>query len=337
MRQVGEGIQLTYGNEPLHGVKGDFPEENLFQNRERLSSESSISKQVRSHRRAISDPFDTPEMEGITDGMDGLNADDYLLEEEEHALPTLQRFPFAETNNKNCWSEPPVGIFHVRGPNYLSDKKKKKADKYLLRSRGCDLFLSDKPNKCRISSLKGALGGNLRKEPSLLIRLTFPWGLLIQYYEIPEKYAKFMRPGENPPMDGFSPAERNLALWLSGSTDYRNDRLKLIAYVPEGPWIVRNMVTGKPAIIGRKLPVKYDYTPLDGSKMDFLECNLDIGNSTATARRIVSVCRRYMSSLSVDIGFVIEGKTAEDLPEEMMGAIRVHEVDPIKAPTISSG
>ena len=173
----------------------------------------------------------------------------------------------------------------------------------------------------KLSSLKGALGGNLRKEPSLLIRLTFPWGLLIQYYEIPDKYAKFMRPGENPPMDGFSPAERNLALWLSGSTDYRNDRLKLIAYVPEGPWIVRNMVTGKPAIIGRKLPVKYDYTPLDGSKMDFLECNLDIGNSTATARRIVSVCRRYMSSLSVDIGFVIEGKTAEELPEQMMGSM----------------
>jgi hypothetical protein len=94
------------------------------------------------------------------------------------------------------------------------------------------------------------------------------------------------------------------------------------------------MVTGKPAIIGRKLPVKYKYTPKDGSKMDFLECELDIGSSSATARRIVSVCRRYMSALTVDIGFVIEGKTPVELPEEMMGAIRVHEIDPIKAPTI---
>jgi hypothetical protein len=68
--------------------------------------------------------------------------------------------------------------------------------------------------------------------------------------------------------------------------------------------------------------------------MDFLECDLDIGNSSKTARRIVSVCRRYMSALSVDIGFVIEGKTEEELPEEMMGAIRIHEVDPIKAPTV---
>lgn len=143
-----------------------------------------------------------------------------------------------------------------------------------------------------------------------------------------------MRPGGNPSIAGMSPAERNLALWLAGDSNYRNERLKLISYVPEGPWIVRNMVTGKPAIIGKKLPVKYTYTPRDGEKMDFLECDLDIGNSTATARRIVSVCRRYMSSLAVDIGFVIEGKTAADLPEEMMGGIRVYEVDPIKAPTI---
>lgn len=180
----------------------------------------------------------------------------------------------------------------------------------------------------------GALGGKLRQQPSLLIRLTFPWGLLIQYYEIPPKLAGFMRPGQKPSSDGFSKAEKVLAAWLSGDADYRSERLKLISYVPEGPYLVRKMVTGKPALIGKKLPVNYKYTPQAGSKMDFLECELDIGNSSATARRIVSVCRRYMSSLTVDIGFVIEGKKPSDLPEEMMGAIRVHEIDPIKAPTI---
>jgi hypothetical protein len=146
----------------------------------------------------------------------------------------------------------------------------------------------------------------------------------------------FMRPGASPSMmDGFTPAEKCLADWLQGDAAYRNERLKLIAYVAEGPWIVRNLVTVKPALIGKKLPVKYSYTPQEeGSKQDFLECDLDIGNSSATARRIVSVCRRYMSALTVDIGFVIEGKTADELPEEMMGSIRIHEVDPIKAPTV---
>ena len=144
-----------------------------------------------------------------------------------------------------------------------------------------------------------------------------------------------MRPGgSSVSMESLSASEKTLAKWLIGDTKYKNERLKLISYVPEGPWIVRNMVTGKPAIIGKKLPVSYTYTPKEGAKQDFLECELDIGSSSATARRIVSVCRRYMSALAVDIGFVIEGKTEEELPEEMMGAIRIHEIDPIKAPTI---
>lgn len=122
--------------------------------RERLSSESSLSKSVRYHRRTMSDPFDTPDCGGITDG--DLHHEepvkDYgLLEEQEHALPTLARFPFAETNDKNCWSEPPVNIFSVRGPNYLSKKKKVTAERYLLRARGCDLFLADKPSGCNMA------------------------------------------------------------------------------------------------------------------------------------------------------------------------------------------
>lgn len=332
MRQYGEGIQLKYDTPYQDGGSQGPGEETIDANRERLSSESSISKQMRCHRRAESDPFDTAGLDEIGE----TPVDDYgLVQEQQFALPTLQRFPFAETHNQNCWSEPPANIFQVRGGNYLADKKKVTATKYLLRARGCDLFLSDKPNQIDVGSLVGALGGSLRQESSLLIRFTFPWGLLIQYYEIPKHLAGFMRPGENPSTEGLSPGEKALAMWLAGDTDYRNERLKLISYVPEGPWVVRNLVTGKPAIIGKKLPVKYKYTPLQGAKKDFVECELDIGNSSATARRIVSVCRRYMRALSVDIGFVIEGTTAAELPEEMMGAIRIHEVDPVKAPTIS--
>lgn len=96
------------------------------------------------HRRVFSDPFDT--------------AEDLVQEEEEeqpapevkpdpHALTTLPRFPVQETRNKNCWSQPPVDIFSVRGPRYFDDKKKVQSGPYLLQSRGCDLFLTDKPVK----------------------------------------------------------------------------------------------------------------------------------------------------------------------------------------------
>jgi hypothetical protein len=179
------------------------------------------------------------------------------------------------------------------------------------------------------------LGGALRKSPSLLIRFTFPWGILVLYFEITKTVAPFLRPAPHPPLDSLTPGERTLAKWLMGDTNYRNERLKLIPYVAEGPWVVRNLVTGKPSIIGKKLPVSYKYTPSEGNRADFLECDLDIGNSSATAKRIVSVCRRYMSALTVDIGFVIQGNADEELPEQMMGSIRIHKVDPIKAPTVA--
>jgi hypothetical protein len=66
-----------------------------------------------------------------------------------------------------------------------------------------------------------------------------------------------------------------------------------------------------------------------------LECTLDIGSSSATAKRIVSVCRRYMSALTVDIGLVIQAETAQELPEQMLGSIRIHGVDPLKAPRVA--
>lgn len=131
-------------------------------------------------------------------------------------------------------------------------------------------------------------------------------------------------------------AERTLAKWLLGNTDYKNERLKLIPYVAEGPWVVRNMVTGRPAIIGKKLPVSYQllYDEKKKNEQPLLTATLDIGNSSATAKRIVSVCRRYMSALTVDVGFVIQAESADELPEQMMGAIRVHGPDPLKAPSL---
>lgn len=124
-----------------------------------------------------------------------------------------------------------------------------------------------------------------------------------------------------------TPGERTVAQWIMGSSDYKNQRLKLIPIVVEGPWVVRNLVTGRPAIIGTKLPVEYY------RQGNILVAELDIGNSSSTAKRIVGLCRRYMNALTVDIGFVIQGNTEDELPEQMLGAIRIHGIDPLKAPT----
>ena len=172
------------------------------------------------------------------------------------------------------------------------------------------------------------------------------------YFEIPNKFTKYMSDGNSTTTttttnsssnNNKSPttildstltiAEHVFAKWLLGDTTYKNERLKLIPYVAEGPWVVRNMVTGRPAIIGKKLPVTYQW--FNSSSSPLLMATLDIGNSSATAKRIVSVCRRYMSALTVDIGFVIQGDTPTELPEQMLGAMRIHGPDPLKAPKLN--
>jgi Protein ENHANCED DISEASE RESISTANCE 2, C-terminal len=183
------------------------------------------------------------------------------------------------------------------------------------------------------------------KQPTLAINFRFPWGYMNLYFEVPTKLAVYMNDDNSrnnstvrTTIDpSFSVAEQTLAKWLVGDTNYKNERLKLIPYVAEGPWVVRNMVTGRPAIIGKKLPVTYQFTPAtpNSDQKSLLTATLDIGNSSASAKRIVSVCRRYMSALTVDIGFVIQGNCAAELPEQMLGAMRVHGPDPLKAPKLN--
>ena len=123
-------------------------------NRAQIKSESSISKIVRSHRRANSDPFDTADAGGVTDkNFQGFDlSSQTMIEEERNALPTMHRFPYAETNNKNCWSEPPASIFRVRGANYLRDHKKVVEKRgYMLTAMGSDFFLSDNPSNVKMS------------------------------------------------------------------------------------------------------------------------------------------------------------------------------------------
>ena len=135
-------------------------------------------------------------------------------------------------------------------------------------------------------------------------------------------------------MERMSPAEQTLVQFFMADDTEKNHRLKLIPYITEGPWVARKLVTGRPAIIGNKLPVKYTYSPAsaDGSKAECLEADLDIGGSSATAKRIVSVCKRYMNALTLDVGFVIQGNSIQELPEQMLGGVRVHSLDPQQAP-----
>ena len=116
---------------------------------------------MRLHCRAMSDPFDAPfdtdgDEAGDFWGGGAAAAAAVRVREEKKTpdgalsptsspappLPTLPRYPVAATRNRNCWSEPPVALFQVRGRDYLRNGRRKvQSGPYMAPARGCDLLL----------------------------------------------------------------------------------------------------------------------------------------------------------------------------------------------------
>lgn len=240
-------------------------------------------------------------------------------------------------SHNNCWSEPDPATFQVRGDKYLQDKKKMASGEFMFPVRGVDLFLTDTCPE-NVGSNSSVFGGRLREKPTFLINFRLPWGVLIFYFEIPEKFVPFLRAcyeddfdkSTLPELGPMSAADRTVCRFLMKNMAHKNKTLKIVPVVVAGPWVVKSVVGGKPAIVGNKLPINYLYAPAKDDKACYLEADLDIVASSA-ARGILSVARTYTQDLTIDLGFVIQGNTEDELPEQMLVGCRLHGVDPLNA------
>ena len=238
----------------------------------------------------------------------------------------------------NCWGESDPSDFQVRGPYYFQDRKKVPSQDFLFHIRGVDLFLTDTCPQ-NVGSNASMLHGDLRRVPTFIINFRLPWGVLIFYFEIPDLYVPFIRAcyeddfdrSKLPSLDTMSPGQRATCRFLQSDTATKNKTLKIVPVVVKGPWVVRQVVGGKPAIIGNKLPINYIYDAGNEKEALYLEADLDIAASSA-ARGILSVARTYTNVLTLDLGFVVQSNKQDELPECMLVGSRLHGVDPLKAP-----
>ncbi|KAL8153598.1 hypothetical protein V2J09_011358 [Rumex salicifolius] len=222
-------------------------------------------------------------------------------------------------NCPNGWASPPGDKFMVRGPQYFSTKIKIPAGDYLLKPLGFDWVKS--PTKI----------GEVLKNPNNRIRKAlekefpdcdkpFVWAFNLQ---VPSKdnYSAIAYFVSNGPI----PDGTLMHQFINGDDKHRNSRLKLIANIVKGPWIVRKAV-GEQAIcvIGRALSCKYSVDE------NYLEVDIDIGSSVV-ASAIVHLAFGYITSLTVDLAFLIESQTESELPEQILGAFRFSELNPTSA------
>ena len=129
-----------------------------------------------------------------------------------------------------------------------------------------------------------------------------------------------------------SPFDLALARFLAGGfggsddagSDEANARrdgtFKLIPRITEGSWIVKQSVGTTPCLVGHKLAQRYSRGP------NYVEVDVDVASSSVAAT-VVGLVMGATKSVVVDMGIVLEGHAGDELPEALLGTVRLSRVD----------
>ncbi|GAQ90806.1 hypothetical protein KFL_006870070 [Klebsormidium nitens] len=213
---------------------------------------------------------------------------------------------------KHSWACPPGSLFLIRSASYLIDKKKESGGPPLMHLVGMDWFRS----KVRQDHLAARPGCLVQKASDFspffcVINLQVPGR---ECYSLCLYYA-LLQPLEQWPL---------LHRFVNDTDAFRNSRFKLIPNIAQGGWLVRNAVGQRACLVGEALRITYHRGP------SYLELDIDIGSSSV-ANGVVGLVLGYLSKLTVDMAFLIQADTEEELPEHLLGTVRLSRLEVGKA------
>ncbi|KAJ1409220.1 START-like domain superfamily [Sesbania bispinosa] len=211
-------------------------------------------------------------------------------------------------------TEADPSTFLIRGENYLEDHQKVKAKGTLMQMVAADWLRSDK----REDDLGGRPGSIVQKyaaqggpEFFFIINIQVPGSTT---YSL-ALYYMMNTPLEDAPL---------LESFIKGDDAFRNSRFKLIPYISKGSWIVKQSVGKKACLVGQALEIHYFHGK------NYLELGIDIGSSTV-ARGVVSLVLGYLNHLVIEMAFLVQGNSREELPEFLLGTCRLNHLDASKS------
>ncbi|XP_058114159.1 protein ENHANCED DISEASE RESISTANCE 2-like isoform X2 [Magnolia sinica] len=108
-----------------------------------------------------------------------------------------------------------------------------------------------------------------------------------------------------------------LSKFVDGTDMFRDARFKLIPSIVEGYWMVKRAVGTKACLLGKAVTCKYL------RQDNFLEIDVDIGSSSV-ARSIIGLVLGYVTSIVVDLAILIEAREEKELPEYILGTVRLN-------------
>ncbi|ESQ44512.1 hypothetical protein EUTSA_v10003438mg [Eutrema salsugineum] len=211
--------------------------------------------------------------------------------------------------DSNCWNSPSGMGFMIRGKTYLKDNAKVMGGEPLLTLISVDWLKVDKAvdniglhPKCLVQSEPG------KKLPFILV-------ISLQVPSKPNYCLVLYYAADRPVSESSS-----LGKFVNGSDSYRDARFKLIPSIVQGYWMVKRAVGTKACLLGKAVTCRYL------RKDNFLEIDVDIGSS-AVARSVIGLVLGYVTSLIVDLAILIEGKEETDLPEYVLGTVRLNRIE----------
>lgn len=259
-------------------------------------------------------------------------------------------FPYGTDESEgHCYSQLDAQTFCVRGENYLTDQVKNPSVSSLFDLMHVDIF------KCesKLGHLAARDDSWLRRareagDDRFYLVITYitpvsPFVHLILYYAVQPDRVKKLPHVEN--------------LWQqfcevsTKGEAFRNERWKVIPRIADGPWMVRKSVGTKPALLATKLTHTWIFSkgpnsdipvtpPIPADQRDentptyvtdkgpgpYLEVDCDVASSKM-AYVLVSMLQNSAKYLVIDLGFAVEPREKDTLPEAVLGSIRLSRID----------
>ncbi|KAL2974405.1 hypothetical protein AAZX31_14G103200 [Glycine max] len=229
----------------------------------------------------------------------------------------------------NGWASPPGSVFSLRSESYFQNRQKSPAGDYLLSPAGMDWLKSAAKLDHVLSRADNRVMHALRRCQTLGRSLkSFVFAVNLQIPGAKEHHsAVFYFATEEPdPVRTGSLLNR----FVHGDDAFRNQRFKLVNRIAKGPWIVKKAVGSHSAcLLGKALNCAY----YKGS--NYLEIDVDIGSS-AIANAILHLALGCVTTVTIDMGFVVEAQAEDELPERLIGAIRVCQMEMASATVVEA-
>lgn len=209
--------------------------------------------------------------------------------------------------SRDCWRVSDGNNFRIRGKHFAYNKTKIPAGKPLMELVAVDWF-KDAKRMDHVARRQGCAAQVASEKGlfSMVINIQVPASS--HYSMVFYFVSKPLVPGSL------------LQRFVDGDDEFRNSRLKLIPSVPKGSWIVRQSVGSTPCLLGKAIDCSYIRGP------SYLEIDVDVSSSTV-ANGVLGLVFGVITTLVVDMAFLVQANTFDELPERLIGAVRVSHLE----------